>query len=112
MSQPPPAESRTGDKGQEIGYVCQEKVVMTENIVMEDKEQCTHIYEEECFPVYNTVYKMEQVKECRTLMKKVCYTDYLERSDVRDVELCLARKERDCDEVGAMVCTTEPEMSK
>ena len=108
----PPAESRSVEEYNTIDTECINKVILSENVIMEQTKQCSHIYEEECYPMYQTVMEIKNVKECEEKYKTVCWMGNRDVSEKKMVELCLRRKERDCNEVGPTVCTTEFEMSE
>ena len=106
----PRAQTRSTEEYASIETKCTNKVILSENVVLEQTKQCSHIFEEECYPMYETVMELKKVEECVEKFKTVCYVGHREVAKKKIVELCLRRKERDCNEVGETVCSPEHEM--
>ncbi len=93
-------------------YYCRKKVQLSTKTIWEEIRQCQHIYEEECFHVYESIFEFKKIKECKDVFVKECIVENIEKNEMKDIEVCLRRKERDCDQEGPQVCTIESDMGK
>ncbi|XP_059088675.1 uncharacterized protein LOC131884809 isoform X1 [Tigriopus californicus] len=91
------------------GWTCMDKVMMVEEIEYTDEIQCTHILDESCHETYETVFKTEEVEECKEKFLKNCYIEYHAVPRSEKLEVCQQPMIRDCDAQGDEVCSNEYE---
>merc|ERR1712013_753583 len=59
----------------ESGKKCIQKVMMVEETVWEDHEQCDHSYDKRCHKSFTTTYQSQQEEECDEVFRKICYIE-------------------------------------
>ncbi|TRY79354.1 hypothetical protein TCAL_04576, partial [Tigriopus californicus] len=86
---------------------CVQRVLMQEQISFKDEIQCTLTSQESCSEVYKTVFKTQEVEECKESFVKNCHIEYEMVPRTEKVEICHSPLTRDCNEEGPETCTTE-----
>ncbi|TRY80038.1 hypothetical protein TCAL_07564 [Tigriopus californicus] len=86
---------------------CVQRVLMQEQISFKDEIQCTLTSQESCSDVYKTIFKTQEVEECKESFVKNCHIEYEMVPRTEKVEICHSPLTRDCNEEGPETCTTE-----
>lgn len=67
---------------------CIQKVMMVEETVWENHEQCEHSYDKRCHKSYTTAYTSVQEEECDEVFRKICYIEMVDFAQNVTTEVC------------------------
>jgi len=91
----------------ESGKKCIQKVMMVEETVWEDHEQCDHSYDKRCHKSFTTTYQSQQEEECDEVFRKICYIEMVDVAHNVTTQVCRKPLVKDCDIEGETICRTE-----
>jgi len=89
------------------GKKCIQKVMMVEETVWEDHEQCDHSYDKRCHKSFTTTYQSQQEEECDEVFRKICYIEMVDVAHNVTTQVCRKPLVKDCEIEGETVCRTE-----
>jgi len=86
---------------------CVQKVMMVEETVWENHEDCYHSYDKRCHKSYTTTYTSVQEEECDEVFRKICYIEMVDVAQNVSTNVCRRPLVKDCNVQGEEICRTE-----